>query len=575
MTHGQTLSAYVGTFVDELYKSGVHHAVVCPGSRSTPIALTLAEHPEMKVWMHVDERSAAYFALGIAKVNREPVVILCSSGTAAANFFPAVVESSQDRIPLIVLTADRPHELRDVGAPQAIDQIKIYGDYVKWFSEMALPEATDNALRYVGAAAVRAVSTALSAPRGPVHLNFPFREPLIPDFPFISKNQSEKARLEVSEGMTIPDATLIEKLALEWNGIERGLIVCGPQDEPGFPAAVTELAEKLQFPILADPLSQLRSGAHEKMLVIDGYDAFLRNEEAACKLAPDVVLRFGAMPTSKAFMLYMKKHPKCRLIVVDEGGWRDPIHQAANMVMCNPVWFCRALSCEVDHKQAPEWAKRWARLNEETKKEIERFSNVDRMSEGQVFSELRTCLPDGSLLFAGNSMPVRDLDTFFTNQDAEIRMMANRGANGIDGIVSSALGAATSCNPLVLVIGDLSFYHDLNGLLAAKLHSLNATIVVINNNGGGIFSFLPQANQTDHFEQLFGTPTDLAFQQTVQMYGGIYKTAETVSQFRNDVKTSIASEGLTVIEVRTNREENTKQHRKLWANVSKLVRKCL
>ncbi|HET7578654.1 MAG TPA: 2-succinyl-5-enolpyruvyl-6-hydroxy-3-cyclohexene-1-carboxylic-acid synthase [Bacillales bacterium] len=574
MAEGKTLGAYVGAFVDELYLSGIHHAVVCPGSRSTPLAMMMAEHPDLKVWMHVDERSAGFFALGMAKVRREPVAILCSSGTAAANFFPAVIEAHESRVPLVVLTADRPHELRDVGAPQAIDQIKLYGDYAKWFSEMALPESTAEMIRYARTAAGRAAGTALGTPAGPVHLNFPFREPLIPDVSpeLWGKGRGGRCYVSVSDSIRTVPTPQMQKLAADLEGIEEGLIVCGPQDDPDLPEAVVELAEKLQYPILADPLSQLRSGSHDKKWIIDGYDAFLRDSHVTDQYKPRVILRFGAMPVSKAFLLYLKKHSDCRLIVVDESGWREPTQLASDMIAANPASFCQALACEVNHKSS-DWGEAWTRLNEITKGQVSKYGTANEMSEGQVFAELGRLLPPKSVIFSGNSMPVRDLDTFFMKNDAEIRTMANRGANGIDGVVSSALGAGTAGFPLVLVIGDLSFYHDLNGLLAAQLHGLNATIVVINNNGGGIFSFLPQAKEANHFETLFGTPTDLEFGKTVEMYGGSFSSVENWTQFRDEIKHGIDSDGLNVIEVRTNRDENTRLHRSIWDHVSEAIRK--
>jgi 2-succinyl-5-enolpyruvyl-6-hydroxy-3-cyclohexene-1-carboxylate synthase len=580
MTDEETLAVYIGAFVDELAGSGVTHAVVCPGSRSTPIAMMMAEHPEMKVWMHVDERSAAYFALGMAKARKAPVAILCSSGTAAANFFPAIVEAHEARVPLVVLTADRPHELRDVGAPQAIDQIKLYGDYVKWFMDMALPDSTSGMLRYVRTMAGRASATALAVPSGPVHLNFPFREPLVPELSshFWQGGRENRGYVSVLNGVRKPDPSVIENLALELRNVERGLIVCGPQEDPELPEAITRLAEKLQYPILADPLSQLRSGLHDKTWVIDGYDAFLRDDQVAESYVPEVILRFGAMPVSKTFLLFVKKHPGCRQIIIDEGGWREPTQLASEMIMADPAGFCSALSCEMDHIKNVKrntWSNAWLHLNEATQEKVVEYSRAGELSEGQVFTELSACLPPKSLLFVGNSMPVRDLDTFFMKNELGIRTLANRGANGIDGVVSTALGASTTGFPLVLVIGDLSFYHDLNGLLAAKLHRLNATIVVIHNNGGGIFSFLPQANHPNYFETLFGTPTNLDFEKVVEMYGGTFTEIKNWPQFRKEVKRAIAADGLDVIEVKTDRTENTVYHRKIWDHVSQAVRNLL
>lgn len=574
MTPGETLADYVGAFVNELAGCGVNHVVICPGSRSTPLAMMMAKHPDLRVWMHVDERSAAYFALGMAKAHRAPVAVLCSSGTAAANFFPAVVEARESRVPLVVLTADRPHELRDVGAPQAIDQLKMYGDYPKWFAEMALPEATSDMLAYARTAAARAAAVSLDAPAGPVHLNFPFREPLVPELRRAAPPPDNDNHKSVDPGKRMPDAAVMDKLAAELANVARGLIVCGPQDDPGFPEAVVELARSLQYPILADPLSQLRSGSHEQTWVIDGYDAFLRDEQVAEAYGPEVVLRFGAMPVSKAFTLYLKKHPDCRQIIVDDGGWREPTLFASDMIQADPAECCRMLSRKV-RRETGSWGEAWRRMNLMTQEQVAAHEWTEPLSEGRVFAELQKVLPEGAVLFAGNSMPIRDMDTFFMNNERGIRTMANRGANGIDGVVSAALGASTTGAPLVLVIGDLSFYHDLNGLLAAKRHMLNVTIVLIHNNGGGIFSFLPQANEAERFEELFGTPTDLDFAKTVEMYGGSFISARDWQHFRKEVSRSMASGGLNVIEVRTDRAENTELHREIWDRVSREVRTLL
>lgn len=606
MSDEETLASYTGAFVDELVRSGVTDVVICPGSRSTPLAMMMAKHPDMKVWMHIDERSAGYFALGMAKAHRAPIALLCSSGTAAANFFPAVVEAHEARVPLLVLTADRPHELRDVGAPQAIDQMKLYGGYAKWFMEMALPESTPDMLRYVRTVAGRAAATAFAAPSGPVHLNFPFRDPLVPKTltdPWPCGRADGQSYITASQGSRLPDSARVEKLAAELKTIERGLIVCGPQEDPGLPEALVRLARRLHYPILADPLSGLRNGSHGKTRVLDGYDAFLRDEQVTDSYVPGVILRFGAMPVSKAFLLYVKKHPGCRQIVVDDGGWREPTQLASDIVMADPAAFCNMLvanignhadrqgliketgglptpnprkegdlSSEENHKSGA-WEKAWIDLNTATQQQVAKYGMDDALSEGRVFQELADgCLPSGATLFVGSSMPVRDLDTFFMNNELEIRTMANRGANGIDGVISTALGASTEEAPLVLVIGDLSFYHDLNGLLAAKLHHLNLTIIVINNNGGGIFSFLPQANSPEHFEQLFGTPTDLDFGKVVEMYGGSFYLANKWEDFRQEVRNGMESGGLSVIEIKTDRGQNTDRHRSMWECVSEAVK---
>ncbi|PTX63354.1 2-succinyl-5-enolpyruvyl-6-hydroxy-3-cyclohexene-1-carboxylate synthase [Melghirimyces profundicolus] len=585
MNPTEGLTAYVGAFVDELARSGLEHAVVSPGSRSTPLAMALQAHPKLKIWIHVDERSAGFFALGLAKALGKPTALLCTSGTAAANYFPAVVEANLARVPLVVLTADRPHELRDVGAPQAVDQLGMYGTHVKWFAEMALPEAKEPVLRYARTFAARAVGTSMAGPMGPVHLNFPFREPLVPDLAAPSlweraaRGEASAPYVRVESGQRTLPSEELDRWAKELSGMERGLIVCGPQDDPRLGEAVHRLAGALGFPVLADPLSQLRSGPHSKEWILEGYDAFLRDREAVETLAPEVVIRFGAMPVSKAYFLYLKAHPECRQIVVDpDGGWREPSLLATDMVYADPVGFCEGVVSRLgsDRKELP-WSRFWKELNREVREILAEETRKDVPFEGRIFPELAELFPDNGLLFAGNSMPVRDMDSFFFNTSRSIRTMANRGANGIDGVVSTALGAAAAGNRITLVLGDLSFYHDLNGFLPAKRYGLDATVVVVNNEGGGIFSFLPQAGQAESstFETLFGTPVGLDFACAVEMYGGRLERPDSWEAFRQAYISSLNQKGLTVIEVRTDRAENVRLHRRIWDRIARSVRSRL
>ncbi|WP_070120387.1 2-succinyl-5-enolpyruvyl-6-hydroxy-3-cyclohexene-1-carboxylic-acid synthase [Bacillus marinisedimentorum] len=575
-TANNALTRYTAAFVDELVNSGVVDAVISPGSRSTPMAMTMAHHPGMNVWLEIDERSAGFFALGKAKASARPVALVCTSGTAAANYMPAVVEAYLSRVPLLVLTTDRPHELRDVGAPQAIDQLNLYGKYAKWFAEMALPEESDAMLRYARSFAGRAAATAKQGPAGVVHMNFPYREPLIPDFTidhlWEGGRMNRDAYIVISPGIKTADQALLRKLGAELAGIENGLIVCGPNEDQGFEDAVAGLADKLQYPVLADPLSQLRSGEHNKKWIIDGYDAFLRSEKIKKKAKPDIIIRFGAMPVSKPFLLYLKTHPETRQIIIDEdGGWREPTLLASDMIHSNAGQFCDSLKEVLPQRDETDWARQWLNWNAETVSVLKASALNEKIFEGQLFRELQELMPEGSLLFVGNSMPVRDLDSFFFNTGQSIRTMANRGANGIDGIVSSALGAASVQAPMVLVIGDLSFYHDMNGLLASKLYKLNATIVVVNNDGGGIFSFLPQAQHSQHFEDLFGTPHGLDFKHAAELYKGEYCKVDSWSGFRTAVSEAVSFEGLNIIEVPTDRKDNVKQHKDVWRAVMEVV----
>ena len=574
MDHQESLTAYIAAIVSELIFTGVTDVVVSPGSRSTPMAMIMAEHPDLNVHIHVDERSAAFFALGIAKSLNKPVAILCTSGTAAANYFPAIVEARYARVPLIVLTADRPHELREVGAPQAIDQINLYGKHVKWFSEMALPEKSNEIIRYARTICARAVAIAKSAPSGPVHLNFPFREPLVPklDDELFQLRERPNGYVKVHTG----DLTLAEEqfkeIAEKLSKTNRGIIVCGNIVDDIFPEAVTRLAEKLNFPIIADPLSQLRSGQHSLENIIEAYDTFLRNDDAKAFLKPDVILRFGAMPISKALTIFIKENGDVEQYVIDGGGgWRDPASLSTNMIFCNETLFCEKLETYTVEKSSADFLTAWKRVNQLSKDTMISLSDITDLSEGKLFYQLAEMLPEGAALFVGNSMPIRDLDSFFLSNHKTIKVMANRGANGIDGTVSTALGAALNTSSMYLVLGDLTFFHDLNGLIAAKLYNININIILINNNGGGIFSFLPQSEHPKNFEFLFGTPIGIDFEHAVKMFNGNYIKIEDWDHFGAEMRKSINSTGINVYEIVTNRERNRDEHREFWGYVSQEI----
>ncbi|WP_096152845.1 MULTISPECIES: 2-succinyl-5-enolpyruvyl-6-hydroxy-3-cyclohexene-1-carboxylic-acid synthase [Bacillus] len=571
------LTYYVGAFVDELVKSGVEEAVISPGSRSTPLAIMMAEHAKLKVTVLIDERSASFYALGLAKTAKKPVAILCTSGTAATNYYPAIVEAHYSRLPLIVITADRPHELRDVGAPQAIDQIKMYGNYVKWFAEMSLPSSEKKHIQYVRTVAARATGTALSSPVGPVHLNFPFRDPLVPDLQlpdlWTHENELEISIMETKIGSyTISDQEA-RKFATMFSTKQKGLIVCGEMNSSrDYRNEVVQLSKNLNFPILADPLSQLRSGLHETDAIIETYDALFKNEEVVRSLKPEVIIRFGAMPVSKFLTQYIQKANCVQIVVDGDGGWRDPTLEATHMVHCDERTFCNSVLQLLEEKaNNRDWLHQFQRINTQAKKVLSRHLDDVSLFEGKVITELQTLLPQNAALFVGNSMPIRDVDTFFYCDNKNITILANRGANGIDGIISTALAASNAFDQLVLVIGDLSFYHDMNGLLASKLLDLNITIVLVNNNGGGIFSFLPQSKVEQHFETLFGTPLHMDFAHAVKLYNGSYDKVETWSQFRDSVIRSFTQNGLKVIEIPTSRVENEQLHRKMWKNVSQEI----
>ncbi|HEY0970950.1 MAG TPA: 2-succinyl-5-enolpyruvyl-6-hydroxy-3-cyclohexene-1-carboxylic-acid synthase [Gemmatimonadales bacterium] len=578
---------------DELSRSGVRHACVAPGSRSTPLAIALLRHPGIRVWMHLDERSAGYFALGLAKAAGEPVALLCTSGTAAANFLPAVVEARYARVPLVVLTANRPPELQEVGAPQTVDQRRLYGSHAKWFAEAALPEASPEMLRYARALACRAVATARQAPAGPVHLDFPFREPLVPEFGEAPAGWSGEDR-EAWEGRSggrpwttaravppAPGDEAVREITSLILAAERPVMVCGPNADPQLAAPLAWLAAQTGAPLLADPLSQLRFGPHDDAAVIATYDALLRDQRAAAALAPDLVLRFGAAATSRAAQLWLERHACARQVVVDAGGWPDPAHVAGDVVHADPGMMARALIARLGEAGQPpeggDWLARWRRADDVVRRALDGALHAGPWPfEGRALADLAALLPDGATLWVSSSMPVRDLDAFAAASERRVRVLANRGANGIDGVVSSALGAAAAAReagggPVALAIGDLAFYHDMNGLLAARLHELSATLVLLDNDGGGIFSFLPQGDASRvpaaDFERLFGTPHGLDFSHAAALYGARWAEPRTAEEYRDAVSAALARDGLDIVIVRTGRADNVERHRQVWEAV--------
>ncbi|MCJ7842707.1 2-succinyl-5-enolpyruvyl-6-hydroxy-3-cyclohexene-1-carboxylic-acid synthase [Lederbergia sp. NSJ-179] len=567
--HQQAMTQYLAAFITGLVQTGVRDVVISPGSRSTPLALLMVEHRELNTYIHIDERSAGFFALGLAKASKSPVALLCTSGTAAANYYPAVIEANLSRVPLIILTADRPHELRDVGAPQAINQLQLYGQHVKWFVEMALPEKSIEQMAYSKMMARRAVKECTSSVSGPVHVNFPLREPLLPaldPYPFPEKQEE----YETATGtFTLPGTTL-ERMASDMSRYQKGLIICGPMEQPSFSNAAIRLAKKLAFPILADPLSQLRI---DDPIIIDSYDAILKTDCVLKECQPEFILRFGAMPVSKPLALFMKKYRGIPHLVVDgHAGWRDPYHLGTKMIQMDETAFCQQLVHHVKANENNKWLSQWQQLDQLVKKAIKAHVSLEKeLEEGKVLYELFPLLPNKSTIFVGNSMPIRDVDTFFHKNNQGITVMANRGANGIDGVVSTALGASVYQQPLFLLIGDLSFFHDMNGLLAAKLYKLNITIIILNNDGGGIFSYLPQAESKQHFEVLFGTPIGLNYEHAVQLYQGQYTKITDWEKFSMVIEEAASYEGLNVIEIPTDRSKNLASHRKMWDRVSREI----
>jgi 2-succinyl-5-enolpyruvyl-6-hydroxy-3-cyclohexene-1-carboxylate synthase len=572
----------------------VRDVCLCPGSRSTPLAVATARQPELRCWTHIDERSAAFFALGLAKTKRAPVALVCTSGTAAANFLPAVVEAHYARVPLLMLTADRPPELREWGAGQTIDQVNLYGGHVRWFAEAALPEASGGALRYARALASRAVAAARGRPAGPVHLNLPFREPLepvevpgdvAPDLgardPLAASGRRDRPYAAVTEAALTPDDATADTVAQIVGAHPRGVIACGPLDaDAALAAAVARLGRAAGWPILADPTSQLRRGAHVAGApVIATSDLFLRDESFAAARAPEVILGIGATPTSKALRLWTLRHAPEHLLLLDPGGaWNDPNHLASQVLRVDPAALCDAVCERLATSDAPprgDWLNSFEAADRRTAAAVERcLAEEESLLEPRAVRELAQTLPDGGLLYVSNSMPVRDLDAFLPASPRPLRVLCNRGANGIDGMISSALGAAAAeCGHVVLLTGDLAFAHDLGGLLAARRHGLRATIVLLNNDGGGIFSFLPIADYGDgvNFEENFRTPLGVDFAPAAESFGVRFTRVGSWEHFRAAVKESATDPHTSVVEVPVDRDRSVAHHREIQREVGEAL----
>lgn len=535
-------------FVEEVVRGGLQAVCIAPGSRSTALALAFSAQPGVRIYRHLDERSAAFFALGLALASDRPVGLVCTSGTATANFLPAVVEAKMSQVPLLLMTADRPPELRHSGANQTIDQVKMYGDQVLWSVDVALPEgeAPDVARRNLRTLAARALAVADGIVKGPVHLNFPFRKPFEPAAaPHIDPQEEQSASREpysrISRGVLAPSAAQIQDLAELLEAHPRGLIVCGPRCPGGdFPQAVAALSQKAGYPILADPLSGLRFGPWLKSApVCGGYETILAGESDPWGV-PDVVLRFGAVPTSKWLNAYLQRSAESYVVHVRHNGvWADDAHRTRLLLQADEALTCRQVARRLAARPTTSWLEK-VRATEEAHWRALDEALAGEYFDGAVVADLVELLPAQGLLFAGNSLPIRHVDQFGRPRSRRLHVFGNRGASGIDGNTSTALGiAAARRRPLVLLVGDVTFYHDLNGLLAVREHDLAVTVVLLNNDGGGIFRRLPVAEFDPPFRELFLTPHGLSFAPAAEMYGFEHVRVTSREAFRRAFQESV------------------------------------
>ena len=552
MNHKEALTKQVYTFASELYAYGVREVVISPGSRSTPLAIAFEAHPNIKTWIHPDERSAAFFALGLIKGSERPVAILCTSVTAAANYTPAIAESQISRIPLIVLTSDRPHELRSVGAPQAINQVNMFANYINFQFDMPVADGSQEMLNTINYQMQIASQYLYGPHRGPIHFNLPFREPLTPDLEMTENLKSEHKILpHYQKNIDIQDIKNVLK-------DKKGLIIVGDMQHQAVDQILT-YATIHDLPILADPLSQLRKFNHPN--VITTYDLLYRSH---LNIDADFIIRVGKPVISKKLNQWLTRTNAFQILVQNNDKidvFPTPPHISYE-ISAND--FFRSLVNEptVNRK---DWIERWQSIEAQSRKAITQHMS-QATDESAFVSTLIQKLTKDDALFVSNSMPIRDVDNLLF--DSEVEVYANRGANGIDGVISTALGMAVH-KRVTLLIGDLAFYHDMNGLLMAKLNDIHINIVILNNDGGGIFSYLPQKTAAEqYFERLFGTPTGLNFEYTAMLYDFSFKRLNNITDFS---QVSFSNMNSYIYEMITNREDNLEQHQLLYKKLSEIL----
>lgn len=554
--------------VETLYYLGLKTAVICPGSRSTPLAIAFAQHPYIDAIPILDERSASFFALGIAKQQGIPVALVCTSGTAGANFYPAVIEAKESRVSLLVLTADRPPELRHCHAGQTIDQLRLFSNYPTWQAELATPEANLERLAYLRQTIIHAWERSLYPIAGIVHLNIPLRDPLppIPQPETISVEMQwdQKAFFSHISQQKITFAQIFPSIPYAtWRMFEKGIIIAGVDQSThpqSYCQAITTLAQYLQYPVLAEALSPVRNYADLNPYLISTYDLILRNSEIAKKLTPDIVIQIGELPTSKELRTWLEQINPFRWVITTSADNLDALHGRTIHLHTTIEQLTESLQTEPIF--SPNiYVKQWRDLDRQIQSKMSQMmQEINNLVEGKVAWLLPQILPPETPIFIANSMPVRDVEFFWMPNSKKIIPYFNRGANGIDGTLSTALGIGYKNKNSVLLTGDLALLHDTNGFLIKQKFIGSLTIILINNNGGGIFEMLLISQFEPPFEDFFATPQNIDFKNLCHTYGVDYHL---INQWSDLVKqlNSLPKKGIRVLEIPTNRKENAQ-----WLN---------
>jgi len=573
-------SLWARAVVQELVRGGVVHAVIAPGSRSAPLALACAEaSPRLRVHSVIDERTAGFFALGLALESGCPVAVVVTSGTAGAHLLPAVMEAWAAQVPLLVLTANRPWELHGFGAPQTVPQEGLFGRFTRVAASLGLAEASTAAFLHLRAVVARAVSASQTAPRGPVHLDAPFREPLVPESGGPEVVGLEPLALEGRDGpflaspapRRIPPEAALAELRRRFAGTEKGLVVVGPRAEAdGVAAAVLALANSYGYPVLADAASNLRWRGAGAM--VGHADVLLRSTALAASLRPELVLRLGGGLTSKRLGQWLDASGAETVLLAEADAVVDPAHRACLVLVGDLLASCTALTASSSPQRSP-WAEAFLTADARAEAALRAaFARPGPLTEPQLAHQVVASLPDGARLVVASSMPIRDVESFASSSGSCIRVLSNRGINGIDGTLSTALGvAAASGQPTVVLLGDLAFLHDVGGLLIARRNSIPLTVVVANNDGGGIFSFLPVAGVGEAFEPLFATPHGLDLEHAGHLFGAQTVRVQTAAELSAAMKEALRG-GLHLVEARLpSRSANVALHQALGEAVARAV----
>lgn len=569
---------WCNAFTGRLSELGVKNVCISPGSRSTSLTLSFSSNNNFNVYPIVDERSSAFFALGLAKESKTPVAIVTTSGTAVAELYPAIIEAYYQRIPLIVCTADRPQILRGSGANQTINQHNIFNNHIRLFNDAGLPEIKK--LSSVRRLAEHAIRIATIDNRGPVHLNFPFEKPFEPDAitDYIFETDIEKLYSKDSFELVSQKKSKLNFNSLKktFSEKKRGLILVGYNNfSDDFADLLIEFSDRFGYPIYIDGACSLRFGGHRKDNIIENLTSIIRSEKFQKKYDPELIIQFGATPTANVLLDYFKNSGSEKILINEFGDRNDPSLTAKKIVKCNPSDFCKLILANSSSRNSKdfEWLDDFKNMNMIARITKEKFiSNSSFPFEGRICLEAINGLENNSNLMISNSLPIRDFDFFAPTLNKRIKIFTNRGASGIDGINSTALGIAkASSKQTFLIVGDLALYHDLNGLHNAVKFNIPLTILLINNNGGGIFESLPIAGYKDFLTDSFLTPLSINLGKFVKAYNGKFIQIKNWTHLKKELKFSYRSKKLTVLEIKTDAKHSKLLRQKFWGAVAKTI----